>query len=343
MPMTELGSNGGTYAMELCNVTKQYPGVEAPSVDGISLRIRPGEMLVLIGSSGCGKSTTLRMINRLVEMTSGDILVEGRNIQTLDPVELRRGIGYVIQNVGLMPHLTIAQNVGFVAKLMKWPSQKINSRVEELLNTVGLEPGRFRDRYPRQLSGGQQQRVGVARSLMLDPPVILMDEPFGAVDALLRRQLQQEMLQLQERLHKTIVLVTHDIAEAFILGDRIAVMSNGRLLQCGSPSELISEPADQVVTDLLADSVRLRRLDLLTLGDAVSGGSHAEDPAQPSVSLDEKTTLRQALVAIAQRTGDRGVTVTAQDKIRGFVSQRKLLEFVALDEAEVNNQADKIA
>lgn len=329
--------------MELCHVSKQYEGTDRPSVADVSLRVFPGEMLVLIGSSGCGKSTTLRMINRLVEMTAGDIMIQGRNIREIDAVELRRGIGYVIQNVGLMPHLTIGQNVGFVAKLLKWPKRKLNDRVEELLQTVGLEPGRFRDRFPRQLSGGQQQRVGVARSLMLDPPVILMDEPFGAVDALLRRQLQQEMRQLQARLHKTIVLVTHDIAEAFILGDRIAVMGDGRLLQCGTPSELISEPTDGVVTDLLADSVRLRRLDLLTLGDAVAHAMGPADSKQPSTSLDERTTLRQALVAIAGLPGNRGVTVTSDGKTRGFVGQRELLEFIALDEVDTARQTESNA
>ncbi|MFB0944343.1 MAG: ATP-binding cassette domain-containing protein, partial [Candidatus Nanopelagicales bacterium] len=211
-----------TIALE--SVTKKYSGVDKPAVDRLSLEVAAGEILVLVGPSGCGKSTTLRLINRMIEPTSGRIIYEGEDVTEGDPNELRRRMGYVIQQVGLFPHRTIAENIATVPKLLKWPKNKINDRVDELLELTGMDPSVYRDRYPRELSGGQAQRVGVARALGADPDVLLMDEPFGAIDPITRDRLQNEFLRLQAELKKTIVFVTHDIDEAVKMGDRIAIL-----------------------------------------------------------------------------------------------------------------------
>ena len=315
-------------SIELKSVSKQYPGVDHFSVRDVNLTVSTGEFIALIGGSGCGKSTTLRMINRLIEPTSGDILIDGESVKGVDPVELRRKIGYVIQSVGLMPHLTIGENIGFVAKLMKQPKRQIQSRVEELLDTVGLDPALYRDRFPRQLSGGQQQRAGVARSLMLDPPVILMDEPFGAIDALLRKQLQVEVRELQQRLQKTVVIVTHDISEAFLLGDRVAVMDKGQLLQVGTPHELINAPAHKVVADFLDDEVRLRRLDLLTVADALDLAPTVEQ-ATNEMRLDGALSLRDGLVKVAANSTDSVIAIEQHGQVIGRITTREFLRYVA--------------
>ena len=210
--------------IELVDIVKRYPGQKQPAVENLSLTIPAGEMVMFVGPSGCGKTTSLKMINRLIEPSSGKILIDGDDITTKDPTQLRRSIGYVIQGGGLMPHMTVADNIGLVPKLLKWDQQRIRTRVDELLEMTGLDPNIFRDRYPRELSGGQQQRVGVARGLAADPPVVLMDEPFGAVDPITRQRLQDELLILQEELQKTIVFVTHDVDEAVKLGDRILIL-----------------------------------------------------------------------------------------------------------------------
>lgn len=315
-------------SIELKNISKQYAGVDHFSVRDLSLSVETGEFIALIGGSGCGKSTTLRMINRLIEPTSGDILIDGASVRGVDPVELRRKIGYVIQSVGLMPHLTVGENIGFVAKLMKQPKQQIAARVEELLDTVGLDPAVYRDRFPRQLSGGQQQRAGVARSLMLDPPVILMDEPFGAIDALLRKQLQVEVRALQQRLQKTVVIVTHDISEAFLLGDRVAVMDKGELLQVGTPHELINAPAHRVVAEFLDDEVRLRRLDLLTVADALDLAPTTE-AVTDEMRLDGALSLRAGLVRVAANSTDSVIAIERDGVVLGRITTREFLRYVA--------------
>lgn len=231
------------------SVTKVFNGNRA--VDGLSFGVKEGETLVLIGTSGCGKTTTLKMINRLVEPTEGTIELDGEDISGLDPVELRRGVGYVIQSIGLFPHMTVGKNVGVVPELIGWPEEKVRGRVEELLSMVGLDPEVYADRYPVELSGGQNQRVGVARSLAADPPVVLMDEPFGALDPITREQLQNEFLALLEKIKKTIVFVTHDIFEAVKIADRIALMDEGRLVQIGTPREIVEEPAEEFVEEFL--------------------------------------------------------------------------------------------
>jgi osmoprotectant transport system ATP-binding protein len=224
-------------------VTKRYDNGQV-AVRELDLEVPEGEICMLVGPSGCGKTTTMRMVNRLIEPTSGRIVLDGDDVTHVDPVALRRRIGYVIQQVGLFPHQSVADNIGTVPGLLGWDRAKIRSRTDELLELVGLPPAEYRDRYPHQLSGGQRQRVGVARALAADPPVLLMDEPFGAIDPISRDRLQREFLRLQETVRKTIVFVTHDIDEAVTLGDRIAVMAEGGVLaRFGSPSEILSDPA----------------------------------------------------------------------------------------------------
>src|SRR6266567_198315 len=232
------------------NVTKVYSGSQ-PAVKDLSFEVQSGELMVLIGPSGCGKTTTLRMINRLEEPTSGSISVDGREIHSYNPIQLRRGIGYAIQQTGLLPHMTVEQNIELVPKLLKWDEKRRHERTRELLEMVGMDYATFAHRYPQQLSGGQQQRVGVLRALATDPPVILMDEPFGALDPISREVLQTELKRLQAKLRKTIVFVTHDIDEAMRLGDRVAILRDGQILQLGTPDELLHTPKDEFVAKFI--------------------------------------------------------------------------------------------
>jgi osmoprotectant transport system ATP-binding protein len=253
----------------LDHVSKVYTSHGRPvrAVDDISLTVAAGELCVLIGPSGSGKTTTMRMINHLEVPTAGKITVNGRDTATMDGVELRRNIGYVIQQVGLFPHMTVADNVGIVPRLLGWSPQRRRARAEELLALVGMLPAEFAHRYPRQLSGGQQQRVGVARALAADPAIVLMDEPFGAVDPISRKQLQRELRRIQAAVHKTIVFVTHDISEAFLLGDRIVLMSEGHIVQNGTPADLLRRPASSFVTDFIGEDRGLRTLEYTTLAE----------------------------------------------------------------------------
>jgi osmoprotectant transport system ATP-binding protein len=261
--------NEGSQLITLEHVSKVFTshGRTVPAVDDVSFEVGVGELHVLIGPSGSGKTTTMRMINGLETPTAGRILIDGRDIQTMNEVDLRRGIGYVIQQGGLFPHFTVADNVAVVPRLLGWPRQKRRQRAEELLALVGLPPALFADRYPRELSGGQQQRVGVARALAADPPIVLMDEPFGAVDPITRKQLQRELRRIQAEVHKTIVFVTHDIAEAFLLGDRIVLMAEGRVVQNGTPADLLRNPSDPFVTSFIGEDRGLRSLQFTSLID----------------------------------------------------------------------------
>ena len=260
---TGAGPSGGTpsaASIRLDGVRKQYPDGTV-AVNELSLSVPAGELVVLIGPSGCGKSTVLRMINRLIEPSAGRILLDDEDVTRVDPVQLRRRIGYVIQNVGLFPHQTVQANVGTVPRLLGWSRARIRTRSDELLDLVGLDPAQFGRRYPHELSGGQRQRVGVARALAADPVVLLMDEPFSAVDPIARARLQEEFLRLQAEVHKTIVLVTHDLDEAVRLGDRIAVLSQGgRLEQYDDPATLLGEPASPFVREFVGADRGIRRL-----------------------------------------------------------------------------------
>lgn len=264
--------------IEFKNVVKQYPnGFRA--VDNLNLTVQDGEITVLIGPSGCGKTTSMRMINRLTEITGGEIAIDGRPNTEIPSEELRRQIGYAIQQIGLLPHMTISDNIAIVPRLLNWDENRIRQRIDELLVLVGLDPDITRDKYPRQLSGGQQQRVGVARALGADPPIMLMDEPFGAVDPITREVLQAEFLQIQETVGKTIIFVTHDIDEAIKMGDRIAIMRDGHLVQYDTPDTILAHPKNRFVRDFVGTDRTLKRLGLVKIQSLMQ-----ENP--PTCTLD---------------------------------------------------------
>ncbi len=261
-------STSSAEPLEFRKATKRYPGSSVPAVDGLSLEVPAGDICVLVGPSGCGKTTAMRMVNRMIDITSGDILLGGVSVKERKPDDLRRNIGYVIQQIGLFPHRTIAENIATVPVLLGWRKPRIAARVDELLELVGLDPRDTRERYPAQLSGGQRQRVGVARALAVDPPVMLMDEPFGAIDPINRERLQNEFLRLQAEIRKTIVFVTHDIDEAIKMGDRIAIMQvGGKLAQYAPPAELLTAPANAFVEDFVGADRALKRLALQRVRD----------------------------------------------------------------------------
>jgi osmoprotectant transport system ATP-binding protein len=289
--------------IRLEGVTKRYPGQDRPAVDAASLEIPAGQTVMFVGPSGCGKTTLLKMLNRLIEPTSGKIFLGDEDVTTQDPDQLRRRIGYVIQAGGLFPHMTVATNVGLVPKMLGWDKRRVADRTEELLDLVGLDPATYRDRYPRELSGGQQQRVGVARALAADPPVLLMDEPFGAVDPITRVRLQDELLRIQEELGKTIVCVTHDFDEAVKLGDRIVVFDVGaRVVQYDTPEAILAEPAEEYVADFVGAGATLKQLTLTRVEDV-----ELRQVTTASVGADSA-----AAVAAAQAAGDDFVVVLDQ-------------------------------
>ncbi|OCB10108.1 ABC transporter [Mycolicibacterium porcinum] len=252
----------------LDGVTKRYDAKAAPAVDNVTIEFPAGEIVMLVGPSGCGKTTTMKMINRLIEPTSGRILIGEEDVTRRDPDQLRRHIGYVIQGAGLFPHYTVGENIAIVPRLLKWDKERVSARIDELLDLVNLDPAEYRDRYPRELSGGQQQRVGVARALAADPPVLLMDEPFGAVDPITRQRLQDELLRLQDELRKTIVFVTHDFDEAVKLGDKIAILQQGsEIVQYDTPEQILANPANDFVRGFVGHGAALKQLTLTRVRD----------------------------------------------------------------------------
>jgi osmoprotectant transport system ATP-binding protein len=254
--------------LEFRGATKRYPGSAEAAVENLTLEVPAGEICVLVGPSGCGKTTAMRMVNRMIDITEGDILLDGRSVKDRDAAQLRREIGYAIQQIGLFPHLTVAGNIATVPRLLGWDKERIRARIDELLELVSLDPAETRDRFPAQLSGGQRQRVGVARALAVDPPLMLMDEPFGAIDPINRERLQNEFLRLQREIHKTVVFVTHDIDEAIKMGDRIAVMRRGgKLAQYAPPAELLMSPQGRFVEDFVGADRALKRLALQRVRD----------------------------------------------------------------------------
>jgi osmoprotectant transport system ATP-binding protein len=290
--------SAGEAMIRLEGVGKRYPDGTV-AVHELDLEIASDEVVCLVGPSGCGKSTTLKMINRLIEPTSGRIFLEGRDVTSEDPVQLRRRIGYVIQQIGLFPHQTIATNVATVPSLIGTPKSRARERACELLALVGLDPELYADRYPHQLSGGQQQRVGVARALAADPPVLLMDEPFAAVDPIVRARLQDEFLKLQDELGKTVVLVTHDIDEAVKMGDKVAVMAEGgRLAQFASPAALLAHPADEFVSDFVGSTAGLRRLAVTRLDRAHLEPLDGVATGDLGAAIDLDSSLEEALAVL---------------------------------------------
>jgi osmoprotectant transport system ATP-binding protein len=313
-----LGTNGPKASVicliRLDRVSKVY-GDGTVAVHELSLDVEDGEICVLVGPSGCGKTTTMRMINRLIEPTSGKIFLDDEDVTQMDPVALRRRIGYVIQQIGLFPHQTIGTNIATVPRLLDWPKAKVKARVDELLELVGLDPATYRDRYPSQLSGGQRQRVGVARALGADPPVLLMDEPFGAIDPINRERLQDEFLRLQEAVKKTVVFVTHDIEEAVKLGDRIAIMrEGGYLAQYDTPAEILGNPASEFVADFVGADRALKRLKVTGFG--------LEDLEQPPV-LPLDLDLASAREHMDAGPFDFAVVLDAEGKLQGYLGRTR--------------------
>ena len=316
-------------AIRFDRVSKQFPGASHPSVDECSFEVEAGQFVTLLGPSGCGKTTLLKMVNRLYEPTGGTIIIDDTDVRQLPVTELRRQIGYVIQQTGLFPHLTVAQNIATVPTLLKWPKDKIAARVDELLALIDLSPDEYRGRYPAQLSGGQQQRIGLARALAADPGVILMDEPFSAIDAINRESLQDEMLRLQRKVRKTILFVTHDVDEALRLADKIVVLRLGKVVQYDTPFNILTRPADAFVAELLGADDIVRRLGLLRVEGAMTPlARETRLDGAPEVTADE--TLREALSALLRtdapelivRQGDRAVGRLALDQIRAAARSR---------------------
>ena len=304
----------GGASIEARGIVVSYPGAGRNAVDDVSLRVAAGEFVVLLGPSGCGKSTFMRTINRLVVPDRGTVEIDGRDVRDGSPEKLRRGIGYVIQAVGLFPHLTIGRNVAIVPELLGWDAARIAARVDELLALVQLDPSRYRDRYPRELSGGEQQRAGVARALAAEPRVLLMDEPFGAVDAIVRLALQDAMRRIHDALGTTILFVTHDVDEALRIADRIVVMRAGKLEQVAPPLEILAKPATPYVEQLLDTRDAVRRLQLLRVRDAIADTAGSIVGSGNTKTIAADATLREALSAFLDgadrldvRDGERSI------------------------------------
>ena len=307
----------GTSAAEIVfdHVTKRYAGSSQPAIDDLSLTIPEGEICVLIGPSGGGKTTAMKMVNRLISITEGDITIDGTSVNALDTTELRRGIGYVIQQIGLFPHMTIEANVATVPRLLGWDKKRTRERGRELLELVGLDPDEYAKRYPAQLSGGQRQRVGLARAMAADPPLMLMDEPFGAIDPITRERLQNDFLRLHREVRKTVIFVTHDIDEAITMGDRICLLrQGGKLAQYDTPENILASPADDFVADFVgADRglkrLGLRRLSEIELSSAPATDGHRRPEADPEVTLRDALSLMltEGASELAVRDGEGGV------------------------------------
>lgn len=317
--------------IRLENLTKAFNATEPPAVNSLSLEVEEGDTCVLVGPSGCGKTTTMKMINRLIEPTEGTIYINGEDSSKSDPIKLRLGIGYVIQEIGLFPHMNIADNIATVPRELKWPKEKIKKRVDELLNMVGLAPEQFRGRRPKDLSGGQRQRIGVARCLAADPPIMLMDEPFGALDPITRAHLQNEFLRIQKRIKKTIVFVTHDIDEAIKMGTKIAVLRAGKLVQYATPEDLLSSPADEFVVNLVGGNYSIKRLHLIRVdeiidrkpftalsGDPVSSAREMLERSRVGLVIvtdEQKKVMGLIIPAYLKREGTRSEDIMEEPKI----------------------------
>ncbi|OHU07420.1 MULTISPECIES: ABC transporter ATP-binding protein [Mycobacterium] len=340
-PATDVSESGDASEISgvrilLDGVTKRYDAKSAPAVDNITMEFPAGEIVMLVGPSGCGKTTTMKMINRLIEPTSGRILIGDDDVTHHNPDQLRRHIGYVIQGAGLFPHFTVGDNIAIVPRLLKWDKEQISARVDELLDLVNLDPAQYRDRYPRELSGGQQQRVGVARALAADPPVLLMDEPFGAVDPITRQRLQDELLRLQDELRKTIVFVTHDFDEAVKLGDKIAILRQGsEIVQYDTPEHILANPANDFVRGFVGHGAALKQLTLTRVRDVdlhEAAVAHVGGDPAAAVRAAQAIEREHVIVLDGQDRPLRWMSLTELDDPRSLqqVTRDEDLEKVSL-------------
>ncbi len=327
------GTGGARILLD--GVTKQYSGQSRPAVDNVTLEIPAGEIVMLVGPSGCGKTTTMKMINRLIEPTSGRIFIGEDDVTQRDPDQLRRHIGYVIQGAGLFPHLTVRENISIVPRLLKWDKARIAARVDELLDLVNLDPAQYGDRYPRELSGGQQQRIGVARALAADPPVLLMDEPFGALDPITRQRLQDELLRLQEELRKTIVFVTHDFDEAVKLGDRIAILQVGsEIVQYDTPEQILNNPADDFVRSFVGHGAALKQLTLTRVRDV-----ELHEAAVARIGGDPAEAIRAA----GALSRGHVIVLDDQDRPQRWLSVEELQDPASLQQVTRDEQLETVS
>jgi osmoprotectant transport system ATP-binding protein len=324
-------------AIEFRAVTKRYPGRTAAAVRELSLSVPAGEICVLIGPSGSGKTTAMKMVNRLIDITEGDITVGGQSVRSLDVTELRRGIGYVFQQIGLFPHMSVEDNIGTVPRLLGWDKQRIRGRVGELLELVGLEQDDAK-RYPGQFSGGQRQRIGVARAMAAGQPIMLMDEPFGAVDPIARDRLQNDFLRLHAEVRKTVIFVTHDIDEAIKMGHRMAILKDGELVQYGTPDEILANPTNDFIADFVGADRGLKRLLLRQLAEIeLAPATNGDVDDLPTI--DEHTCLRDALSLMVTRRVSALTVVGAGGERRGTVSMQTLAHFADLDRSDTEVEA----
>jgi osmoprotectant transport system ATP-binding protein len=324
---------GEAAGLAFVEASKVYPGRRTPAVSKLTLEIPASEICVLIGPSGSGKTTALQMVNRLITMTSGDITIEGRSIGSLDQTELRRGIGYVFQQIGLFPHMTVEGNVGTVPRLLGWPKERIRARARELLELVGLDPDEDLRRYPNEFSGGQRQRIGVARAMAADQPLMLMDEPFGALDPITRDRLQDDFLRLHGEVPKTVVFVTHDIDEAIKMGTRIAILRDGELVQYDTPDRILAEPANEFVADFVGADRGLKRLRVWALRDLQLDPAPADGSAGPTARED--TSLRDALSLMLVEGAERLTVTDARGAPKGTVTLDSITRLIGPEKRAV--------
>jgi osmoprotectant transport system ATP-binding protein len=333
--------------LELRGVSKRYEGQREPAIRDLSFTVPAGEVCVLVGPSGSGKTTAMRLINRMISITAGDILLGGRSVLEREPRELRREIGYVIQQIGLFPHQTVVENIATVPRLLGWPKDRIGARVRELLELIDLDPAEMDGRYPAQLSGGQRQRVGVARALAADPPLMLMDEPFGAIDPINRGRLQDEFLRLQEKVKKTVVFVTHDIDEAIKMGDRIAILREGGVLaQYDTPRQILMHPADDFVAQFVGEDRGLKRLSLTTLGELTliePDAARAGSLANGALRLPRDTPVRSALSLMLTANGEPAVVLDDDGRVEGLVTLGLIEQLLVVEAAATARSAPEEA
>lgn len=328
-------------ALEFVKIKKKFPHSEVDSVSDVSITINEGDFVTILGTSGSGKTTLLKMTNRIYESTSGDIYFYGENIKNLKVEDYRRKIGYVIQQIGLFPHMTVEQNIATVPKILHWSKEKINARVDELLDLVGLPAENYKKRFPSQLSGGQQQRVGLARAIAADPQVMLMDEPFGAIDAITRQNLQDELIQIQQKLNKTILFVTHDIHEAFKLGNKVIIMDKGQIQQYDTPYNILFHPSNEFVAQLVSSEDIINRLKVLNAETVVQPLTHV--PTKNDITIKSKEHLDVILAAFFESGSNYLVVVDGENKPIGEITWNQLIKLPNLKNNGTEDVVEKVS